>query len=147
MAKNCFFLHYMGLGRVWYGAKYCHGLWERFAHRFESFRKIWKIQTLSEPFLRCVVSPAGATHFQESDFSVPFLRCVVFLAGATHFQESDQSVGWGVWGYGILVPGAWHQVPGNLPGTRYLVPGTGYRVPGTWDRNKKYFFFRGCLIG
>ena len=58
-------------------------------------------------------------------------------------------VGWGVWGYGILVPGAWHQVPGKLPGTRYLVPtgpdpgpgprpvagpgpvGTRYLVPGT----------------
>ena len=22
----------MGLGRVWYGAKYSHGVWERFAH-------------------------------------------------------------------------------------------------------------------
>ena len=32
-------LHYMGLGRVWYGAKYSHGVWERFAHRFESFDK------------------------------------------------------------------------------------------------------------
>ena len=41
------------------------------------------------PFIRCVVSPAGATHFQKSDFSEPFFRCVVSPAGATHFQKSD----------------------------------------------------------
>ena len=37
MAKNRF-LRYMALGGVWYGAKYSHGVWERFAHRFESFK-------------------------------------------------------------------------------------------------------------
>ena len=41
------------------------------------------------PFIRCVVSPAGATHFQKSDFSEPFFRCVVSPAGGAHFQKSD----------------------------------------------------------
>ena len=81
-------------------------------------------------------------------FTLPFVRCVVSPAGATHFQTSDLLVNrvcrsgrvGGVWGYGILVQGAWHQVPGKLPGARYLVPGTGYPVPGTWDRKKSNYF-------
>ena len=28
-------LHYMGLGRVWYGAKYSHKVWVQFAHTFQ----------------------------------------------------------------------------------------------------------------
>ena len=32
--KNDFF-DYMALGRVWYGAKYSHKMWEQFAHTFE----------------------------------------------------------------------------------------------------------------
>ena len=29
------FGHYMAVGMVWYGAKYSHGVWERFAHTFD----------------------------------------------------------------------------------------------------------------
>ena len=29
------FLHYTAFGRVWYGAKYSHRVWEQFAHTFE----------------------------------------------------------------------------------------------------------------
>ena len=61
----------------------CPSVWE--------FQKNWKIQTLSEPFWRCLVSPAGATHFQNSNFSEPFLRCLCSPAGATHFQKSHFS--------------------------------------------------------
>ena len=48
------FLHYMALGRVWYGAKYSHGVWERFAHIFGNLifgAKIEKCKLLflSEP--------------------------------------------------------------------------------------------------
>ena len=32
--QNIDFGHYMALGMVWYGAKYSHGVWERFAHAF-----------------------------------------------------------------------------------------------------------------
>ena len=28
-------MHYTAFGRVWYGAKYSHRVWERFAHTFE----------------------------------------------------------------------------------------------------------------
>ena len=41
------FLHYMALGRVWYGAKYSHRVWQRFAHRFESLKKY---QLYQSPF-------------------------------------------------------------------------------------------------
>ena len=33
--KNIDFGHYMALGMAWYGAKYSHGVWERFAHTFD----------------------------------------------------------------------------------------------------------------
>ena len=33
--KKIDFGHYMALGMVWYGAKYSHGVWERFAHTFD----------------------------------------------------------------------------------------------------------------
>ena len=42
--KNIDFGHYMALGMVWYGAKYSHGVWERFAHHSENFKKSRKIQ-------------------------------------------------------------------------------------------------------
>ena len=38
----------MGLGRVWYGAKYSHGVWEQFAHHFENFKKSEKIREFQE---------------------------------------------------------------------------------------------------
>ena len=43
-----FFLYYMALGRVWYGAKYSHGVWERFAHQFEKLKKSEKIQMTAD---------------------------------------------------------------------------------------------------
>ena len=96
----------MGLGMVWYGAKYSHGVWERFAHRFENFKKYEKYQLYQSPFWG-VYAPLpgrpifsnltfqcpflGVVHFQKSDSSEPFFRCVVSPAGATHFQKSDFS--------------------------------------------------------
>ena len=39
------FLQNMGVGRVWYGAKYSHGVWEQFAHHSENFPQKWKMKT------------------------------------------------------------------------------------------------------
>ena len=49
MVKSRFF-DYMALGVVWYGAKYFQRVWERFANRFENFKKYEKHQFYQSPF-------------------------------------------------------------------------------------------------
>ena len=35
LAEKVVFLHYTAFGKVWYGAKYSHRVWEQFARTFE----------------------------------------------------------------------------------------------------------------
>ena len=41
----------MALGRVWYGAKYSHGVWERFAHTFE--KSFFSLKSRSVNYFFC----------------------------------------------------------------------------------------------
>ena len=45
------FLHYMALGRVWYGAKYSQRVWERFAHTFE--KSFFSLNSRSVNYVFC----------------------------------------------------------------------------------------------
>ena len=69
------------------------------------------------PFMRCVVSPAGATHFQKSYFSEPFFRCVVSPAGGAHFQKSDffRALFYKYWHCQVrAILQLWNRMPGRV---------------------------------
>ena len=45
--KKLDFLHYTAFGRVWYGAKYSHRVWEQFAHTFEKYFVLLKPRSVN----------------------------------------------------------------------------------------------------
>ena len=63
---------YMALGRLWYGAKYSHGVWERFAHHSDNFKKSRKIKIIMKTpkfWLFQIFSNSYVDNLSENKFS------------------------------------------------------------------------------
>ena len=51
-SEKIYFFDYTAFGRVWYGAKYSHGVWEQFARTFEKYSFLLKPRSVNYLVMR-----------------------------------------------------------------------------------------------